>query len=544
MRMESWRLTREEEKTVYSEIYEQQEKELSEDIQLKDFKALREKYKDAKHRPIYHFLRPDGYLNDPNGFCFWKGRWHLFYQALDKGTTHWGHAVSEDLVHWRDLPYAIYPQIETRCYSGGTCVDEENQRVIAAYYGTTGFDPESGYGCGIVIATSSDPLLLNWTKVKGGQPVIPDKNAAYWYWPEVSPERKEKPYKVYDPYIWKENGVYYLLSAGYENHPFTGQRFREEYLFRCTDDNLEEWEYIKPFLNYDCFKEPGDDGACPYFVPIGEDKRLLLHYSHRMVSKYLVGDYDPEKLEFRPFNAGRMTSGYGFFIAPSAFPCSDKSVAVIFNTKDILNNPNWHGCMTLPRRLTLGGPSKDELFQEPIADYSVLHENHVCLRNVICEEGTRKILKELAGDAFEMELFVKSEHIPSLLEIEVLRSPDGEETTRISFMKRLGSRYFDVPVHKGYNHVAMIDATHSSSHPSGVITVPEIAQVFATEQEEDLHMRIFVDKSILEVFVNNKQCLCSRVYPIHEDSVGISLYVKGMDGMVDQIDFWNMKSIY
>lgn len=539
--MEAWRTMREEGKPIYSLIYEQQEEELKGDPQLQDFKALRKKYRNAKHRPIYHFVRPDGLLNDPNGLCFWEGRWHLFYQALDEGTFRWGHAVSEDMVYWRDLPYAIYPQVEESCFSGGTCVDEKNHRVIAAYYGYTGYDVETGYRCGIVLATSSDPLLLNWTKVKDGQPVIRDKDAPGWNPPGTPPVQDQKPYKVFDAYIWKENGVYYILSGGYTNHSTTERRFREEYLFRCTEDNLENWEYVKPFLEHDCFQEAGDDGACPYFVPIGDEKRLLMHYSHRGTTKYLIGDYDPENQEFFPFNGGRIVSGYGFFVAPSVYACPDKSAVVLFNTRDILCNDDWFGCMTLPRRLTIGGPWKDELYQAPFADYSSLHEKHVCLQDVVYEEGKRKILKELSGDAFEMELFIKAEQIPPMLEIEVLRSPNGEETTRITFMRRLGSAYTVLPYEN--DNVVMIDATHGCSHPWGAITVPEIAPV-PMEKEEDLHMRIFVDKSIVEVFINDKQCVCHRVHPVREDSVGVSLYVKGLDGVVDKINFWKMKSIY
>jgi beta-fructofuranosidase len=82
------------------------------------FAASRQRLAADRYRPAYHFVSPESQLNDPNGLCFWQGRWHLFYQGyppdefpapadLAKRRQHWGHAVSEDLVHWRDLPYAI-----------------------------------------------------------------------------------------------------------------------------------------------------------------------------------------------------------------------------------------------------------------------------------------------------------------------------------------------------------------------------------------------------------------------------------------------------
>src|SRR6476659_8036409 len=66
-----------------------------------------------QHRPQYHYLPPSNWMNDPNGLIQWRGRYHLFYQynpngAVD-GTIHWGHAASDDLVHWRGLPIALAP---------------------------------------------------------------------------------------------------------------------------------------------------------------------------------------------------------------------------------------------------------------------------------------------------------------------------------------------------------------------------------------------------------------------------------------------------
>ena len=135
-------------------------------------------------------------MNDPNGLCYWQGRWHLFYQAYPPEDTrqHWGHAVSDDLIHWRDLPIAIYPVPDDKCFSGSTYVDVENNRVIAAYH---------GIGRGTMVAVSSDPLLLNWVKVTGDA-VIKMKNKG----------EPDLPYEIFDPSIWKQGDYYYILTAG------------------------------------------------------------------------------------------------------------------------------------------------------------------------------------------------------------------------------------------------------------------------------------------------------------------------------------------
>ena len=115
---------------TFSDTLEQQLEELKTNPLLQRFHDSRAAKADDPHRPIYHYVNPEGRLNDPNGLCHWQGRWHLFYQAypLDDPRQHWGHVVSDDLVHWRDLPLAIYPGPERACFSGATFVEED--RVI------------------------------------------------------------------------------------------------------------------------------------------------------------------------------------------------------------------------------------------------------------------------------------------------------------------------------------------------------------------------------------------------------------------------------
>ena len=105
---------------TFSNTLEEQERELESNPLMIRFKESREKLSDDRYRPVYHYVNPEGNLNDPNGLCYWKGRWHLFYQAYppEYPRQHWGHAVSEDLIHWKDLPLAIYPGPERACFSG------------------------------------------------------------------------------------------------------------------------------------------------------------------------------------------------------------------------------------------------------------------------------------------------------------------------------------------------------------------------------------------------------------------------------------------
>ena len=67
-------------------------------------------------RPKIHFTSPRGWINDPNGLCYFQGNYHLFYQYYPHdsvwGNMHWGHAISKDLIHWTHLPITLYPEIE------------------------------------------------------------------------------------------------------------------------------------------------------------------------------------------------------------------------------------------------------------------------------------------------------------------------------------------------------------------------------------------------------------------------------------------------
>ena len=148
---------------TFAETLAEQETQLADNPLLQRMIASRKAKESDPHRPVYHYVNPENTLNDPNGLCFWQGRWHLFYQGYppEDPRQHWGHAVSDDLIHWRDLPYAIYPNPEECCFSGASLVEDD--RVIAIYHGTQ---------VGNMVAVSSDPLLLNWEKVTG-QPVIP-----------------------------------------------------------------------------------------------------------------------------------------------------------------------------------------------------------------------------------------------------------------------------------------------------------------------------------------------------------------------------------
>ena len=79
-------------KFQFSTTLEQQECELITNPLLQRMKQVRKSLENDPSRPIYHYVNPEGRLNDPNGLCFWQGNWHLFYQAYppEDPRQHWG----------------------------------------------------------------------------------------------------------------------------------------------------------------------------------------------------------------------------------------------------------------------------------------------------------------------------------------------------------------------------------------------------------------------------------------------------------------------
>ncbi len=520
-------------KFTFATTLEEQEEQLKTNPLMMRFKKSRQQEARHPHYPFYHFVSPESSLNDPNGLSFWNGQWHLFYQAFppEDPRPHWGHVISDDLIHWRDLPYAIYPNPEQGSWSGSAIVEEG--RVIAMYH---------GHLVGNMVAVSSDPLLLNWEKVTG-KPVVP-----------YTANSADLPYDVYDPNIFKKDGIYYSLSGGVQKAP-GGNQVLAAYLFRSKD--LSNWEYLHQFVEDDRFSLIGDDAACPYFWPIG-DQHMLLFFSHMSGGQYLLGDFDKQRDKFVANGGGKFNFGAynpSGVHAPSAAPDEEGGLYVIFNM-----NPGkystggftgwvtgWKQIMTLPRRLTL--LQNDVLGMEPAGDIESLRYDHEQVQAMTLPANQEVVLENIQGNAMEIIAEIDSKSAP-MIEMNVLRSPNKEEFTRIAFYRDRGfnpGRDYSRPGAKSLNEIRksiiMLESSYSSLLPDALSRAPEAAPVLL-DPDETLKLRVFIDRSVVEVFVNGKQCVAVRVYPSLEESVSVSLRSQGQESELISLDSWQMKSIY
>jgi beta-fructofuranosidase len=379
---------------------------------------------------------------------------------------------------------------------------------------------------------------LNWEKLTG-RPVIDI----------ASPDGSPLPYRIHDPCIWMQGGSYYALSNGRDWwRPM-------DYLFRS--DDLIHWEYLHPFVeNQDAFCLPGDDGACPYFWPIGGGspgegpRHILLYFSHMSGGQALLGDYDTERQVFVPtshhdFNFGPY--GPAGVHAPSATPDGQGGVITIFNMNPGKPTPGWDQIMTLPRRLTL--LEKDLLGVEPAGDVESLRGDHVHVGQTALPANQELVLEDVQGNAVELLAEIDDCGAP-LVELNVLRAPDRSEYTRIAFYRERGyhdwDRYTGKPIDAqtriAYSQIS-VDTSTSSMLPDVRSRAPETAPVLLAP-DEPLRLRVYVDRSVVEVFVNGVQCLAVRVYPGRAESVGVSLRAQGKDAVVRALDAWQMRSIY
>jgi beta-fructofuranosidase len=386
-----------------------------------------------------------------------------------------------------------------------------------------------------MVATSSDPLLLNWEKV-AGKAVVP-----------MTPDSDDLPYHVYDPNIWKKDGLYYSMSGGVTQDGPGGRQVVSNYLFRSQD--LENWEYMHEFIEGDRFTEVGDDGACPYFWPIG-DRHILPFYSHISGGQYFIGDYDKERDKFVVTNHGKFNFGAsapGGVHAPSAAPDGEGGVIIIFNMNPAKPSEGWNQIMSLPRRLTLIGG--DTLGQEPAGAVESLRYDKQTVTAMSLPANQEVVLENIRGNAMEIIAEIDPRDAP-MVELNVLRSPNKEEFTRIAFYKNRGmyqGRNYDRPRPQTweprFNSVLTVESSYASMLPDVLSRAPETGS-FYLAPDETLKLRIFIDKSVVEVFANGKQCVALRVYPGREDSIGISLRSQGQDSELKSLDAWQMKNIY
>jgi len=446
-------------------------------------------------------------MNDPNGLVYFNGKYHLFYQHIPTGDTrqHWGHAISEDLIHWQHLPIALYPDDLGSIWSGCVVVDTDN---------TSGFF-EAGGGLVAVfthqVETAQRQSLafshdegFTWNKYANNPVLIsemPDFRDPKVFW-HTSTSR------------W----VMVLATGGCASF--------------YTSDDLKTWSFSSSFGAE--WVEPGVIWECPDFFPLpvdGDEKCIRWVLNASLVSsnetphgfgacrmRHFIGSFDG--LNFVPEYASPTSYGADDYagITWTNAPGAERILVSWMNNWAYAWPAHHQGqqeLMTIPRRLALqSSPSGVKLVQTPAIDLQPLFNHSLTWENISLVPG-RSRLVEQTGEAYELQ--VEFEPVAAS-EIGLFLRQGSEEHTIIGF--------------DAIHNTLFVDRTRSSSglfettgsfHPH----FNERHTAPLTPQDGKVCLHIFVDRCSVEVFGNDGQVVITDLIFPNPSSQALEVYTAG-----------------
>ncbi|WP_255195112.1 GH32 C-terminal domain-containing protein [Halorarius litoreus] len=469
------------------------------------FRAVRDRLADDHHRPGYHLAAPSGWLNDPNGLVEHDGTYHVFYQYNPAGpfhgSIHWGHATSEDLLHWEDRPVALAPDPDgpdrDGCWSGCAVHDDDGTPTILY----TGGRDRKQLPC---LATAADDDLTRWEK-DPRNPII-----------ETAPtgldilETDDWEAEFRDHCVWKQGEKWYqIIGSGF--HETGGAAL----LYAA--DSLDDWSFVGTLHAADG-PDAGAVWECPELLDLGDAH--LLHVSNYDVVRYFLGDADLDTPGFDVAETGLLD--YGDFYAPQSLTTSDGRHLMwgwLPEARDLDAQweSGWSGALSVPRELVY---DDGRFHQRPAPELAALRDRHPEADTVTLSAGERRPL-DLDGNQYELSLEVERDP-GATLELGLFESPAGSERTALRWEAES----------------LVVDRSRASADDR---TAGDEQR--APVSGDTLSLRVFVDGSTLEVFAGDATCLTSRVYPTRVDADGVTLVAR--DGGVDvDLDAWELRGTF
>ncbi|MFD1953911.1 GH32 C-terminal domain-containing protein [Paenibacillus thailandensis] len=484
-----------------------------------------------RHRPQYHVSPPAHWMNEPHAPIYFDGQYHLFYQHNPHGPffhqIHWGHWVSKDMVHWRDLPVALAPEKDRLApdgiWSGSATYDAEGLPVLFFTAGNDSASPNQSVALArSVYSRDGDPDLVHW--VKHPEPLIVQKKGMGAFG------------DFRDPFVWKDDdGWYALVGSGIEGEGGAALAF--------SSQDMMNWTYKGPFFKADIGKFPylGPIWELPVLLPLGSDKQGVNKHL-LLVSPvgegadvevfYWIGQLDKHRLSFVPDQEEPQLIDVGdfHFTGPSGMVDPKTGRKIIFTIaqgeRPSLQEykAGWAHNGGLPISVYLRDDGR--LGIEPIEELQSLRgAKRLSLRDKSLAEANA-MLRDVQGDMLEIQLEME----PGSAErfgIKVRRTPDGEEETLL---------YYDLN-----QAMLMVDRTKTTLHPGekcGGIQGGKLELL-----GENLKLHIYLDRSMIEAYANGLKSLTTRAYPSRSDALGLELWADG-DTAVKSMDIWDMQSIW
>ncbi|WP_128903919.1 glycoside hydrolase family 32 protein [Halorubrum amylolyticum] len=470
-------------------------------------------------RPKYHLTPPANWLNDPNGLFRWGGRYHVFYQYNPAGpfhnTIHWGHAVSDDLVTWRDEPVALSPSPDgpdrDGCWSG--CAVDDDGTPTLLYTGGNGRDQ---LPC---LATTDDPGLRSWEKYEGN-PVIESPPADL---DVLETEHWRAEFR--DHNVWREDGRWHhLVGTGLADGGGGAALL-------YTAETLTEWTYEGPLLAGG--PDAGAVWECPELLDLGD--RRLLHVSDYENVVYFLGSV--EDGEFAVESEGLLD--HGDFYAPQSLADAgggddgsddaghpdrpDRSLTWGWLPEardvDAQWDAGWSGALSLPRVIETG-PDGD-LHQRPADEVTDLRTGRLADDETVALAPDDRRRLDVSGAAIEIEAEIALDDAEAV-ELSVFETPDRAEHTPIRYAR---------------DGTLSVDRAPSSRDARAFADAQSMA---VTPYDEPLSLRVFLDRSVIEIYANGRHCLTSRVYPTRDDAVGVSARAEGGRAAIASLSAWEL----
>lgn len=415
----------------------------------------------------YHLMHPggDSAPGDPNvAFCL-DGTYHLHYILShpwrDGRSFSFVHVTSEDMLHWQWQPTTLQPSFTGHGMFSGTGFLTREGRPAAIYCGVS--DPRHTF-----LALATDRRLSGWEKPF---PLVP----------RGGPGGRDVSL-LYDPDGFLFDGTYYAYSA-------------EEGLPLCRSKDLVDWQYVGPVLSHDLPEVAlGEDLSCANLFPL-DGRWMLLCISHSMGCRYYIGDWDARAEQFVPERHGRMNwrrpgqsltePAYRDFFAPESVLTADGRRVMWAWLTTVHPELERKSLQSLPRELSLAPDGTLRI--HPLRELESLRYDGFTLENQVVGEPpaegaappTTVHLADIDVDAFEVRIHI-----------------DRDEADR----KRLGFLLFSGAGTEGLPVILCPE--------SGTLCLGQTEAPFAVAKlppGEDVELRLFADKYLVEVFVNGRQ---------------------------------------
>lgn len=489
-------------------------------LSLADMRIPPSTFDGDRHRPQYHLMPDAGWMNEPHAPFYYAGQYHLFFQKNPFGPfwhqIHWGHWVSADMVRWRELPIALAPEDDGLAtdgiWSGSAAYAADGSPVLFFTAGNDTAKPNQRTG----MATPHDlrdPDLARWDKYP--TPVT------------LQQEGQGRHGEFRDPFVFRDAARqrwFQLVGSALPGRSGTAL------VYESTD--LRNWTPRGPLFSIDAKRFPGFEATweLPVLLPVGKGadgrERHVFLNDVRGQAYYWTGVFDASTARFTPDVEAPRTFdlGQGHFSGPSGFVDPKTGRSIVFSIAQgerklqDERDAGWAHNGGLPITLSLGADG--ELRLAPIAEVASLRRRQLLdLRDASVADAAAA-LAAVHGDALEIELELAPSAVAARRGVNVRVAPAGAELTGL---------YVDTARAR-----LEIDRTRTSSGQAYGVQGGDFEL-----KGEPLRMRIFLDRSMVEAYVNERKSLTSRIYTARADADGLSLLAAAGDRIVS-LKVWAM----